>query len=131
MFEKTFKGNQTWRGAVADQELVARGAVSVRRHKHGLRINRLGEGDMTPLDVMLAAMRDAVTRGDMAAAAGFAKDAAPYVHPRLQAVLHTPGDVPGDNTLARVMDEISNRTRGRLPSDFLPVIQPRQTRQGP
>ena len=88
-------------------------------------INRLGEGDMTPLDVMLAAMKDAVTRGDMAAAAGFAKDAAPYVHPRLQAILHTPRDVPGDNPLARVMEHINNRTRGRLPSDFLPVIQPR------
>ena len=94
-------------------------------------ISRLGEGDMTPLDVILAAMKDAVTRGDLAAAAGFAKDAAPYVHPRLQAVMHTPPPDPGDNPIGRLMDEISDRTRGRLPSDFRPVIQPRQTRQGP
>ena len=94
-------------------------------------INRLGEGYMTPLDVILAAMKDAVARGDMAAAAGFAKDAAPYVHPRLQAVMHASVPVPGDDPIARLMDQISNRTRGRLPSDFRPVIQPRQTRQGP
>lgn len=41
---------------------------------------------ITPLEVMLAAMRQAYGKKDMPAAAGFAKDAAPYMHPRLSAV---------------------------------------------
>jgi hypothetical protein len=41
-----------------------------------------GQG-ITPLEVMLKAMRAAHARGDLAAAAAFARDAAPYVHPRL------------------------------------------------
>ena len=44
-----------------------------------------GEGPL-PLEVMLKAMRAADARGDLAAAAAFAKDAAPYLHPRLQSV---------------------------------------------
>ena len=38
---------------------------------------------LLPLQVMLEAMRSAHARGDLAAAAAFAKDAAPYCHPRL------------------------------------------------
>lgn len=38
---------------------------------------------MTPLDVMLEAMRDAYRAGGAVAAAEFAKDAAPYIHPKL------------------------------------------------
>lgn len=45
----------------------------------------LSEG-MTPLEVMLMAMRHAVDAGDLAAAHAFAKDAAPYMHARLAAV---------------------------------------------
>jgi hypothetical protein len=41
---------------------------------------------VTPLEVMLGAMREAWAAGDKDAAANFAKDAAPYVHPRLAAV---------------------------------------------
>jgi hypothetical protein len=37
----------------------------------------------SPLEVMLTAMRAAHARGDLAAAAAFARDAAPYCHPRL------------------------------------------------
>lgn len=47
---------------------------------------RAAASGMTPLEVMLAAMRDAFKKKDMIKAAGFAKDAAPYVHPRLSAV---------------------------------------------
>jgi hypothetical protein len=49
------------------------------------------EGIM-PLEVMLGAMRDAWEASDKDAAARFAKDAAPYVHPRLAAVEHTGKD---------------------------------------
>lgn len=58
----------------------------------------IAEG-ISPLEVMLEAMRKAhelakVTNDpdDWSLAAGFAKDAAPYIHPRLQAIAHTGGD---------------------------------------
>lgn len=51
-------------------------------------VERLNNEGLSPLDVMLAAMKEAVDRRDMESAAGFAKDAAPYLHPRLQAVMH-------------------------------------------
>lgn len=38
---------------------------------------------ITPLDVMLEAMRGAYDAGDLKEAASFAKDAAPYVHAKL------------------------------------------------
>ncbi len=44
---------------------------------------------ISPLEVMLRAMRDAWENGDKVAAANFAKDAAPYMHPRLAAVEHS------------------------------------------
>jgi len=54
---------------------------------------------ITPLDVMLGAMREAWEKGDKQAAANFAKDAAPYLHPRLASVEHK-GDP--DNPLETV-----------------------------
>lgn len=47
---------------------------------------------LTPLEVMLGAMRQAHKRNDWDAAARFAKDAAPYMHPRLAAIEHTGKD---------------------------------------
>ena len=47
---------------------------------------------ISPLEVMLGAMRDAWGKADMDAASRYAKDAAPYVHPRLAAVEHTGKD---------------------------------------
>lgn len=46
---------------------------------------------ITPLEVMLEAMHAFRDTGDLDKAAGFAKDAAPYVHPRLAAVEHSGG----------------------------------------
>jgi hypothetical protein len=43
---------------------------------------------LSPLEVMLRAMRKAWDTGDMAAAANFAKDAAPYLHPKLSSIEH-------------------------------------------
>ena|ERR1700730_14766966 len=43
----------------------------------------------TPLEVILEAMRHYQELGDYDKAALFAKDAAPYIHPRLAAVEHT------------------------------------------
>jgi hypothetical protein len=44
---------------------------------------------ITPLEVMLTAMRRHAQAGQWDQAAVFAKDAAPYMHPRLQAIQHT------------------------------------------
>ncbi len=38
---------------------------------------------ITPLEVMLMAMKDAYDKGDLKEASGFAKDAAPYCHAKL------------------------------------------------
>lgn len=40
----------------------------------------------TPLDVLIEAMKDAYEAGGAIAAAAFAKEAAPYVHPKLSAI---------------------------------------------
>jgi hypothetical protein len=59
----------------------------------------------TPLDVMLAAMEAHVAAGDLDRAAAWAKDAAPYVHPRLASV--EPG--AKDAAPASAGDAASNR----------------------
>ena len=85
----------------------------------------------TPLEVMLKAMSAFATEADrvgksdtethlklLVAAAGVAKDAAPYVHPRLQAIEHTGKDggpmefkdMP-DDQLSALVDELI-RARG-------------------
>lgn len=56
---------------------------------------------ITPLEVMLEAMNAFRGAGDLEKAASFAKDAAPYMHPRLAAVEHTGEDGgPIDHNLA-------------------------------
>lgn len=60
----------------------------------------MADGDVTPLEVLIRAMRHEVSLQskrpemdrDYAKAAGYAKDAAPYCHPRLAAVSHTGKD---------------------------------------
>lgn len=47
---------------------------------------------ISPLEVMLEAMREFRSAGDLEKAAGFAKDAAPYIHPRLAAIEHSGKD---------------------------------------
>lgn len=46
----------------------------------------LVDGDLTPLDVMIDAMREAHMVGNIRDAAGYAAMAAPYIHPRLATV---------------------------------------------
>ena len=50
------------------------------------------EQGITPLEVMLKVMRDFLGAGHLEAAADVAKDAAPYVHPKLSSVEHTGAD---------------------------------------
>lgn len=66
--------------------------------RKSIAMKALAEG-ISPLDVMLGAMRTAWEAGDKKEAAGFAEKAAPYVHARLSAVEHK-GDA--DNPLAFV-----------------------------
>lgn len=54
---------------------------------------------ITPLEVMLGCMREAWEAGNKSDAALFAKDAAPYVHPKLAAVEHS-GDKDNPLTMA-------------------------------
>lgn len=64
---------------------------------------------VTPLEVMLSAMRQAYQAKNMKEAAGFAKDAAPYVHPRLNAVEHAgPGGGPIQHSVEVVFVDSDN-----------------------
>ena len=71
------------RGGVRPGAGRKRGAVTKKTTEIAQRAAAEG---ITPLEVMLDAMRQAHKKKDLAAAAGFAKDAAPYMHPRLSAV---------------------------------------------
>ena len=62
------------------------GSANVRTRETAERAAQEG---ITPLEVLLGAMREAWEENDKAKASGFAKEAAPYVHPRLQAVAHS------------------------------------------
>jgi hypothetical protein len=42
---------------------------------------------ITPLEVMLMAMKDALDKGELKEASNFAKDAAPYCHAKLQSTV--------------------------------------------
>lgn len=65
-----------------------------RTASHILKLQAAEQG-LLPLEVMLLAMRQHVDAGDLDAAAGIAKDAAPYIHARLAAVQHSgPGGGP-------------------------------------
>jgi hypothetical protein len=57
------------------------------------------EQGKSPLEVLLEAMNDAYKTGGAAAAAAFAKDAAPYVHPKLATIA---ADVKQDLTIELV-----------------------------
>lgn len=53
--------------------------------REAVKAKALDDG-ITPLEVMISAMREAYEQGDKRAAAGFARDAAPYLHPKLSNV---------------------------------------------
>ncbi len=63
-----------------------RGAATKRTRQIADRESRKG---ITPLEVMLKAMRVHANKKDWDAAASIAKDAAPYMHAKLASVQHT------------------------------------------
>lgn len=58
--------------------------------------DRAASQGITPLEVMLGAMQSFWDGGDVEKAASIAKDAAPYMHPRLAAIEHTGSGVNGE-----------------------------------
>lgn len=88
--------------------------------KQALVVQATQEG-ITPLEVMLGAMRDAWAAGDKEAAANFAKDAAPYLHPKLSSVEHK-GDP--DNPLETVTRIELTTPEGQDRSDRAPAQTP-------
>ena len=73
---------------------------------------------ITPLEVMLNAMRAALLEGDLPFAVSIARDAAPYCHPRLSAIT-----VKEENFDVRAMT-CSARARMRVsPSASVPTIR--------
>lgn len=67
----------------AGRKAGAKSQKTIQREK--LAADALANG-MTPLQVMLSAMEEAYQQGDKRGAAAIAKDAAPYIHPRLSTV---------------------------------------------
>lgn len=65
-----------------------KGTPNKRTEVRASLVDRATAEGISPLEVMLGAMREAWTNGDMAGAANFAKDAAPYLHPKLSSIEH-------------------------------------------
>ena len=63
-----------------------KGALSKRREELA---RKALEADVTPLDVMIWAMNDAMQKKERDEAAKYAQMAAPYVHPKLASVQHS------------------------------------------
>jgi hypothetical protein len=64
--------------------------------------DKAASSGITPLEVMLEAMNDFRAKGELAKAAWIAKDAAPYMHPRLAAIEHTGGDGGPIETVTKI-----------------------------
>lgn len=65
------------------------------------------QGDITPLEVMVSAMRAAHEQGDARSAAFYANMAAPYVHPRLSAVqANVDANVKGQLKIVSEFDDL-------------------------
>jgi len=74
------------RGGKRDGAGRPRGARTQRTREIAERAAKEG---LTPLEVMLRAMREHAEKNEWDAAAGIAKDAAPYMHPRLASMQHS------------------------------------------
>ena len=73
------------RGGARPNSGRPKGAVRYRKTRE-LANDALNSGKISPIEVILEAMHAARKKKDLAGAAAFAKDAAPYIHSRLQAV---------------------------------------------
>jgi hypothetical protein len=85
---KLIKGNLSRGGARAG---AGRHKGSLTKRTREIAEKAIAEG-ITPLEVMLRAMKEHVDAKRWDQASAIAKDAAPYVHPRLAAVEHAGKD---------------------------------------
>lgn len=86
------ENNQTnSKGRGGARKGAGRKAGSATKKTREIADKAAAEG-ITPLEVMLGAMRSFWQAGDQEKAAGFAKDAAPYIHPKLAAIEHSGKD---------------------------------------
>lgn len=65
---------------------------SLNRKTQAIAKDMIASGAVTPLEVMLRAMKVHLDAKRWDQAAAIAKDAAPYIHPRLAAIQHTGKD---------------------------------------
>ena len=97
---------------------------SVTRKTTEIAQRAAAEG-ITPLEVILTAMRKRVEASDWAGAAAIAKDAAPYMHPRLATMQHSG---PGGGPIATVdLSKLSNEQLAALE----PILSALATAGGP
>ena len=75
-------------------------------------------GGSTPLEVMLQAMHAHQLKGDLDKAAERAKDAAPYMHPRLASVEHAG---PGGGAIQH--QDVTNEDRARALLSLLASVK--------
>lgn len=88
------ENNQTYskRGGARKGAGRKRGSATTKTREIA---DKAAASGITPLEVMLEAMNQLRDAGDLERAASVAKDAAPYIHPRLAAVEHSgPGGGP-------------------------------------
>ncbi len=86
---------------------------SLTKRTRAIAEKALDEG-ILPLEVMLKGMREHAANEDWDKAHVFAKDAAPYLHPRLAAIEHTGKD--GD---AIKFEDVSDASRARALAAFI------------
>lgn len=97
---KMSENNQTQSKRGGARKGAGRKAGSATQKTRAIADKAAAEG-ITPLEVILEAMNAFRGAGDLEKAAIFAKDAAPYMHPRLAAVEHTgDGGGPIDHNLS-------------------------------
>ena len=69
-----------------------KGSVTPKTQRKIDIIEMASREGMTPLEVLLKGMRDALAANNIKEACFYAKDAAPYVHPKLATVQHQGDD---------------------------------------
>jgi hypothetical protein len=95
------ENNQTKSGPGGARKGAGRKPGSATKKTRAIADKAAAEG-ITPLEVMLEAMNAFRSAGDLDKAAGFAKDAAPYIHPKLAAIEHTGADGGEIKTVSRI-----------------------------
>ena len=94
-----------------------KGSLGVDNKSREIRNALIAEGS-TPLQVMIKAMRAHEIRGDLDKAATVAKDAAPYMHPRLASVEHAG---PGGGAIRH--ENVTNEDRARALLSLLASVK--------